>query len=68
MAEKEFAVKPVLLRYFCDKAGCDGEVLLDQQYGMLASNPPKYVHSCENCGEVYNFLKAYPVVDYKTQI
>jgi len=65
MAEKEFAVKPVLLRYFCDKAGCDGEVLLDHESAVLTSHPPKYVHNCEKCGEVYNFTKAYPVVDYK---
>jgi len=65
MAEKEFQVKPVLLRYLCDRAGCDGEVLYDQNAAVLTTQPPKYVHKCEKCGHEYQLTKAYPAVDYK---
>jgi len=68
MSEKTFEVKPVLVEYFCDKAECGGEVLLDQNSAVLTSHPPQYTHRCERCGEVYRFTKAYPIIDYKKGI
>lgn len=59
--EKEIEVKTVEVRQYCDKCGEEltftGEVLL--------TNPEKYVHRCEKCGNTEWFPKSYPCIEYK---
>lgn len=59
--EKEVEVKTVEVRQYCDKCGEEmrftGETLL--------SNPPKYVHKCNKCGNSTWCSKSYPCIEYR---
>lgn len=59
--EKEVEVKTVEVRQYCDKCGEEmkftGETLL--------SNPPKYVHKCNKCGNSTWCSKSYPSIEYR---
>lgn len=59
--KKEVEVKTIEVRQYCDKCGTEltftGEVLL--------SNPEKYVHKCNKCGNTEWYPKSYPCVEYK---
>ena len=59
--ENETEVKSFKVRQYCDKCGEEliftGEVLL--------SNPEKYIHKCEKCGNVEWFPRSYPCIEYK---
>ena len=47
--------------YICDK--CKIGVMLPTGLALL-TNPPKYIHKCNSCGEVLNFLCTYPKIAY----
>ena len=59
--EKQTEVKSYEVHQYCDKCGTEltftGEVLL--------SNPAKYVHKCNKCGNTEWFPKSYPCIEYK---
>ena len=57
--EKKVEVKTYIVHYYCDKNGCDGELMPD---GIcLTSSPPQYPHTCNKCGAVKTFAgKSYP--------
>lgn len=59
--EKQTEVKSYEVHQYCDKCGEEltftGEVLL--------SNPEKYVHKCNKCGNTEWFSKSYPCIEYK---
>ena len=59
--EKQTEVKSYEVHQYCDKCGEEliftGEVLL--------SNPGKYVHKCNKCGNVEWLPKKYPCIEYK---
>jgi hypothetical protein len=59
--EKQTEVKSFEVHQYCDKCGTEltftGEVLL--------SNPAKYVHKCNKCGNTEWYSKSYPCVEYK---
>lgn len=59
--EKQTEVKSYKVHQYCDKCGEEltftGEVLL--------SNPAKYVHKCNKCGNTKWFQKSYPCIEYK---
>ncbi len=57
--ETEIKIKHFELNQYCDACGEEleftGEVLL--------SNPPKYVHKCEKCGNTVWLDKKYPCIE-----
>lgn len=59
--EKQIEMKSFEVHQYCDKCGTEltftGEVLL--------SNPAKYVHKCNKCGNTEWYSKSYPCVEYK---
>jgi RNase P subunit RPR2 len=59
--EKQTEVKAYNVHQYCDKCGEEltftGEVLL--------TNPEKYVHKCNKCGNTEWFPKSYPCIEYK---
>lgn len=60
---KETELKSFEVRQYCDKCGEEltftGEVLL--------TNPEKYVHKCNKCGNTEWFYKSYPCIEYKEE-
>jgi hypothetical protein len=60
--EKEYEVKTLLLKYFCDD--CQGEVLY-KDGNILMSDPPKFKHHCVNCNKEYLFNHKYPYTKYE---
>ena len=62
--EKKVEVKTYIVRYYCDKDGCDGELVPD---GIcLTSSPPQYPHTCNKCGDGKTFHKSYPYKVHET--
>lgn len=61
MSIKEVKLVPVMLKAFCDKCNaqmaCSGNPLLVQ--------PPKYIHTCPNCGHTEEFDEVYPTLTFK---
>ena len=59
--EKQIEMKSFEVHQYCDKCGEEltftGEVLL--------SNPEKYVHKCNKCGNTEWHSKSYPCIEYK---
>ena len=59
--EKQIEMKSFETHQYCDKCGTEltftGEVLL--------SNPEKYVHKCNKCGNTEWYSKSYPCIEYK---
>ena len=48
--EIQFKVKPVGIRQLCDE--CLGEMKYEDG-NMFLSNPPKFKHICEKCGQLH---------------
>jgi hypothetical protein len=62
--EKEIEVKTFLIKFACDKEGCEGS-LAYKDGNMLFSDPPKYKHTCDTCGTECLFDHKYPYTSYK---
>lgn len=59
MAEQTYELKPVGVRYVCDKCG-EGEM---QRNGIvLTAYPPRYMHACSKCGHRQAFTEVYPSI------
>jgi hypothetical protein len=57
--EKKVEVKTYRVHYYCDKDGCDGELMPTGT--CLTSWPPQYPHKCTKCDYVLTFSgKTYP--------
>ena len=58
--ERKTEVRTYRTEQFCS---CGGK--MKYTGGMLASNPPWYIHKCEDCGENKNFREVYPKIAYE---
>ena len=64
MSEKEIRIVPIKTIYVCDN--CEIGEMVPNGIGIYLSNPPKYRHSCTNCGHSQTFVgKTYPIIEYK---
>lgn len=65
MAEVEFRVEPYGVAMACESCGI-GRMLPTGDY-VLATNPPKHPHQCNNtaCRAVANYTERYPVTRYR---
>ncbi|AOY53362.1 hypothetical protein [Clostridium perfringens] len=61
--EKEFLIKPVLVKYICDFCN-KGEMMPNGKNNWL-SNPPKFEHKCNKCGNKIVLNEKYPITRYK---
>lgn len=59
--EKQTEVKLYEVHQYCDK--CGEELIFTGE--ILLSNPEKYVHKCNKCGNVEWLSKKYPCIEYK---
>jgi predicted RNA-binding Zn-ribbon protein involved in translation (DUF1610 family) len=62
MSERTYKVRTVGVDYQCDKCG-DG--VMEQTGEMLLTDPPKWRHKCNRCGEVANLWQKYPTVRWE---
>jgi DNA-directed RNA polymerase subunit RPC12/RpoP len=62
--EETFDVKPVGVKYICDKCG-KGEMLPTGRNDWSA-NPPLLEHECNYCGTKMKFHEKYPLIRYQT--
>ncbi len=63
MPEQTFEIKPVGVKYICDKCGNGEMTNLDGH--MLMVYPPQYKHMCSFCGAEKHLEKKYPTVEYR---
>ena len=63
--EKKVEVKTYIIHYYCDKEGCDGELLPTGT--ALTSSPLQYPHKCTKCDYSKAFSgKTYPYAVHET--
>jgi Zn finger protein HypA/HybF involved in hydrogenase expression len=62
MAETYFAVETLRAEYWCDN--CDTAPMTAAGH-VLMTDPPKYPHTCPNCGHKKNLDSRYPKIIYK---
>lgn len=60
--EKRFEVKPYGVEYTCDSCE-EGEMLPTGK--AFWSDPPKFEHKCNKCGNTLSLLEKYPVIRYE---
>lgn len=64
MAEQNFEIVPVGIKYICDSCD-DGE--MEYTGNMLMTHPARFAHRCKKCNSDQSFLKKYPTIEYKTK-
>ena len=57
--EREFDAEAVIVRYYCDEPGCDGEIVRHGSITKL-SDPLQWPHKCSECGVEQEFIDVYP--------
>lgn len=57
--EREFDVEAVIVRYYCDEPGCDGEMVRHGD-SFLPTGLIQCPHRCSECGAQQNFTEIYP--------
>jgi hypothetical protein len=62
MPEQEYDLRPVGVRYVCDKCGVG---VMTPTGTMLCSYPPQWPHKCDHCGIIENMQEKYPTVRYR---
>ena len=60
MAEVKKEARTVIVHYFCDKEGCEGEMIPTGK--ALTSMPMQYIHRCNTCNVEQSFQEMYPVI------
>ena len=67
MAEIRVEAVPIGIKYKCDSCGKGYMTRQDvvSENSILLSNPPKFRHSCINCGAVDYFFETYPTIRYE---
>ena len=65
MAEQERKLEVYEVRFFCDKAGEDGEMCGGQVLPITKPSNPPHQHECGVCGEKYKFEEIYPEIRFK---
>jgi len=63
MAEISKEVHPMLLQYECDECGGRGKMVRVEGSNALDQEPP-FAHKCSFCGELADFDKSYPTIDF----
>ena len=61
MSRVQRPLRPIRVDYRCDK--CDAGHMRPTGV-MLLSDPPKFPHQCEVCGEAQTFTEKYPTIQY----
>ncbi|EGT0683314.1 hypothetical protein IZT14_001706 [Clostridium perfringens] len=60
--EKEFCVKPVLVKYMCDF--CNEGEMIPNSKNYWSLDPPKFEHKCNKCGKKIILDEKYPIMRY----
>lgn len=63
MSEIKQEVKMFSVDMICDK--CNEGKMEYKDGMMLLTDPPKFSHSCSNCGHVETYLYKYPRLEYE---
>lgn len=61
--EVSFPIRPVGVKYICELCN-NGEMKVDFNGEMLASDPPLIPHKCTNCGGTMHLPKQYPYIEW----
>lgn len=61
--ERNFEVKPIGVKYICDKCG-DGEMLPTGKMKMFETHA-LYPHICNKCATEKDFIEKYPLIRYE---
>lgn len=59
-------LKPVMVKMKCDK--CGEGYMKRSDNTVLLSNPPKYNHVCDKCGNRTRYTKSYPCIEFEDSI
>ena len=62
MTERKYAVLTVGVDYYCDE--CDFGVMV-QTGIMLPTDPPRWRHKCNHCGNISDLWDKYPTVRWE---
>lgn len=59
-------VRPFKVEVKCNKLGCTGTLVYDNDTGCsLSCNPPMYYHNCTKCDNGEFFTEKYPKIEYE---